>query len=57
MTRVTITIDTDERIPADVRQLPRRRDGGTGDGTNNGEDEDGRIKPPGGVPDNTLPVN
>lgn len=57
MTRVTITIDTDEKAQTDVRQFPRRRDGGTGNGTNTGEDEDGRIKPPGGIPDNTLPTN
>ncbi|MCE7995100.1 MAG: hypothetical protein HEP71_24185 [Roseivirga sp.] len=57
MTRVTITIDTDQTGPVNVRQQPQRRDGDTGSGSNNGEGDDGRIKPPGGVPDNTLPTN
>ncbi len=53
--RITSEILALKNVIDDIEtfRIRPQRDGGAPNGSNNGEDEDGRIKPPGKIPDST----
>ena len=55
MKKITITIE-DEISKTNVYENGQRRRDGTSNGSNSGEGDDGRIKPPSGIPDNTQSI-